>query len=160
MPRINTDEILREFGDWRNHTDVMKAGKIAVMRLKKYFLEGISFNQETTLCGRSIFRNIRKAHECGYKVEIYFVGLESAELAKERVAKRVLAGGHGIPDADVERRYLESLKNLKELILVCDLVVLYDNTTEFRRFAIYKSGKCVAVSRTVPEWYRDFIGKE
>lgn len=28
MPRVNTDEILREFGDWRNAGDVMTAGKI------------------------------------------------------------------------------------------------------------------------------------
>lgn len=27
MPRLNTDEILREFGDWRNTADVMAAGK-------------------------------------------------------------------------------------------------------------------------------------
>lgn len=30
MPRVNTDEILKEFGDWRNAVDVMRAGKIAV----------------------------------------------------------------------------------------------------------------------------------
>jgi len=70
-----------------------------------------------------------------------------------------MTGGHGIPDADVDRRYVESLKSLQELIPVCDLVALYDNTTEFRRFAIYKSGKRVAVSRTLPEWYRAFVLK-
>ncbi len=26
MPRVNTDEILREFGDWRDMADVMAAG--------------------------------------------------------------------------------------------------------------------------------------
>lgn len=35
--RINTDEILKEFGDWRNPADLMKAGKIAVQRLNEYF---------------------------------------------------------------------------------------------------------------------------
>ena len=30
MPRINTDEILRGFGDWRNTADLMKAGRIAI----------------------------------------------------------------------------------------------------------------------------------
>ena len=29
MPRVNTDEILREFGDWRNPADLAKAGKVA-----------------------------------------------------------------------------------------------------------------------------------
>ena len=29
MPRVNTDEIVKELGDWRNTSDVLKAGKIA-----------------------------------------------------------------------------------------------------------------------------------
>lgn len=52
MPRVNVDEILREFGDWKNTTDVMAAGKIAVEKIARYFNEEITFNQETTLCGR------------------------------------------------------------------------------------------------------------
>lgn len=54
MPRVNTDEILREIGDWRNMGDVVAAGKIAVRKLSQYFDEEITFNQETTLCGKSI----------------------------------------------------------------------------------------------------------
>ncbi len=27
IPTVNTDEILRDFGDWRNTTDIMTAGK-------------------------------------------------------------------------------------------------------------------------------------
>ena len=44
MPRINTDEILREFGDWKNTSDLMKAGRIAVERLNSYLSAGITFN--------------------------------------------------------------------------------------------------------------------
>ena len=33
MPRINTDEIVKFFGDWKNLSDVMKAGRIAVNRI-------------------------------------------------------------------------------------------------------------------------------
>lgn len=29
MLRVNTDEILREFGDWRNPKDLIMAGKLA-----------------------------------------------------------------------------------------------------------------------------------
>ena len=49
MPRVNTDEILREIGDWRNMIDVMTEGKMAVKKIARYFDEGITFNQETTL---------------------------------------------------------------------------------------------------------------
>ena len=59
--RINLDEIVRSFGDWRNPEDVGKAGKLAIKKIENYFNEGISFNQETTLCGKSIIaKRIRK----------------------------------------------------------------------------------------------------
>jgi len=66
-----TDEILREFGDWRNISDLMKAGKIAVKRLNEYLVGGITFNQETTLCGKSIIKTIEKAKILGYFVELH-----------------------------------------------------------------------------------------
>ena len=51
MPRINTDEIVREFGKWDNPIDVMKAGKIAIKKINDLFDAEVTFNQETTLCG-------------------------------------------------------------------------------------------------------------
>lgn len=36
---------------------------------------------------------------------------------------------------------------------LCDLAALYDNTNEFRRFAIYKNGNIARLSKNVPEWY-------
>ncbi len=154
LPRVNTDEIVKELGDWKNVTDVMRAGKIAVKRIDEYFSQGISFNQETTLCGHSIFRNMQRAKQQGYVIELFYVGLDSAEIAKERIAKRVERGGHGIPDEDVERRYVESLKNLRRAIELCDLVSINDNTETMRRFAIYRNGQLCLLSRNVPEWFR------
>lgn len=67
------------------------------------FDNGLSFNQETTLCGNSIIHNIKKAKELEYTIQMHYVGVQSAEIAKERVHQRVLAGGHGIPDSDIEQ---------------------------------------------------------
>ncbi|WP_343208488.1 AAA family ATPase [Anaerolentibacter hominis] len=157
IPRINTDEILREFGDWRNTADLMKAGKIAVERLNSYLKKGITFNQETTLCGHTIFHTIRQAKEAHYVIELHYVGVNSPTIAKQRVADRVVMGGHGIPDKDVDKRFFESLKNLHEIIELCDLAALYDNTNEFRRFAIYKGGELVIISKELPEWYQKWL---
>lgn len=44
MKRVNTDEIVKEIGDWRNLSDVIRAGKVAVKLIDQYFTEGISFN--------------------------------------------------------------------------------------------------------------------
>ena len=65
MPRINTDEIVKELGDWQDTSILITAGKKAVKLLNQYLTEGISFNQETTLCGKSILRNIKKAKDVG-----------------------------------------------------------------------------------------------
>ena len=155
MARINVDEIVRGIGSWKNSTDVMKAGKIAVKRLDEYFKQGVSINQETTLCGKSIFRNIKRAKELGYFVEMYYVGLDSAETAKKRVKERVKAGGHGIPEKDIERRYYESIKQLKEVLLMCDIVEIYDNTVAFTKVATFEKGKCFFKNTNMPKWMKE-----
>lgn len=160
MPRLNVDEIVRETGSWNNSEDVMKAGIAAVRLIKEYFDKGLSFNQETTLCGRSIFQNIRMARELGYEIVLYYVGLDSAETAKKRVAQRVMNGGHGIPDADIERRFEKSLRNLKTVINLCDRVELYDNTDMFQQIAVIEKGKCVDAAENSPLWCRDFINQK
>lgn len=153
MPRVNTDDIVRSFGDWKIPSDVMKAGKIAVGRIKDYFEQGITFNQETTLCGNGIIRNIEKAKSLGYQIELHYVGVNSVDIAKERIAYRVAHGGHGIPDADVERRYEESFKNLRKILKLCNLTIMYDNTDSFNRFAIYENGMLHTLAGEQPEWY-------
>ena len=152
MPRVNMDEIVREFGSQKNESDAFKAGKIAVGKISSYFREALSFNQEVTLCGQSIWKNIEKAHELGYQVEMYYVGEASVEIAKERVALRVKKGGHGIPDKDIERRFVESIENLPRAIRVCDIVEIYDNTNSFERVARYEQGKCLLRTVTNLSW--------
>lgn len=159
MPRVNADEILRDFGDWRNHCDLMKAGKIAVRKMHEYFEKEITFNQETTLCGKSIISIIRNAKAKGYLIELHYIGLDSLEIAKMRVQHRAANGGHGIPDEDIEKRYKETFKNLEIVIPLCDLTVLYDNTEKIRRFAIYKNGKLLRLSKWLPKWYSNLTDK-
>lgn len=60
IEKINFDETLREIGDWRDNKAVVEAGKIVIEKINDYFNRGISFSQETTLCGKSIFRNIQR----------------------------------------------------------------------------------------------------
>lgn len=153
MPRINVDEIVREIGNWQNTNDIFKAGKLAVQKIKNYFEKGITFNQETTLCGKSVIKNILKAKELGYSIELHYIGVESVEIAKERVKHRVEQGGHGIPPNDIEKRYVETFKQLNSILKDCNLIAFYDNTTEFRRFAICKNGKLVRISHKVPRWF-------
>lgn len=155
LHRVNADEILKEFGDWRNPKDSMEAGRIAVKRIRKYLKDGASFCQETTLCGRGVVRNIVAAKDSGYKVGIIYVGVEGPEIAVSRVQQRVQAGGHGVDPADVRRRYDESLSNINAVLDRCDGVLFFDNTHAFRPVGIFngRSLQMINSLEDTPKWF-------
>lgn len=66
--RINTDEMVARIGSWQDENLQMKCAREAVKLIRTYLNEGISFNQETTLSGKSIIRNIQTDKE---KVFLY-----------------------------------------------------------------------------------------
>ena len=158
LNRVNSDEILKENGgDWRSVSDQSRAMSEAVLRIKEYFREGVSFNQESTLTGKSIISNIRKAKELGYSVQMYYVGLDSADLAIQRVKNRVSEGGHGIDEPTIRSRYNTSLENLIEAVKLCDSVAVYDNSGMFKDVGRTENGvwvefdkQCEWLNRTFP----------
>ena len=56
-----------------------------------------------------------------------------------------------------QRRYVESFEHLNRIKGMCDLVVLYDNTTVFKRFAIYKKGNLHTIMNEVPNWFQKYV---
>ena len=88
-----------------------------------------------------------------FYVELHYVGVESVDIAKKRVAHRVSVGGHGIPEEDIERRYTETFNNLNEIISKCDRISFYDNTNEFECFAIIEGGTTVILVNDIPDWF-------
>ena len=136
--RINTDEIVYSFGDWKSSIDQIKAGKIAIQLRNKCFLKEKSFNEETTLTGKTILKIIDKAKNLGYKIHLYYIGIGNPEIAKERVKNRIARGGHGISSNLIEKRYYESLQNLEKILSKCDLIEIYDNSVKFYRIFYYE----------------------
>ena len=99
-------------------------------KVEDLVIAGESFALETTLSGKGYGRRIRRWQSNGYFVELFFLQLDSADLAVERVAKRVGEGGHNIPEKVVRRRFLAGNKNFdivyKSLV---DIWALYDAST-------------------------------
>lgn len=141
MPRVNPDEIVRELGGSDlSDADQIRAGREALRRINKLFDEHRSFNQETTLTGRTALKNIQRAHDDGYRVLLYYIGIASPEKAIERIEHRVKIGGHSIDNQAVRRRYRASLQNLSLVLDLCDEVLVFDNTTEFTAIAQWERG--------------------
>ena len=69
-----------------------------------------------------------KAKELGYEIHLRYVGVESPEIAKERVKKRIAMGGHGVSDDTIERRFSGAIENFKKIFSYCDTINIYDNS--------------------------------
>lgn len=148
--RINTDEMVARIGSWKNENLQIRCAREAIQLIKSYILNSISFNQETTLCGKSIIRNIKCAKRNNFHIKLNYILVNSPEIAKDRVALRVKKGGHGISKDVIERRYYDSLKNLKEVIKICDETTIYDNTHNFKGIAFFEYGKLIWKDEYIP----------
>ncbi|EPY2289040.1 zeta toxin family protein [Clostridium sporogenes] len=157
--RINTDEMVARIGSWKDNNLQIKCAREAVKLIKQYILEQISFNQETTLSGKSIIKNIKFAKEKDFYIIMNYIGVEDPEVAKERVKIRVSKGGHGIPDKDIERRYYDSLNNLNNVIEMCDEVNIYDNTEVLREIIYLKNDKIIWKDKKIPNWANNILEK-
>jgi predicted ABC-type ATPase len=144
--KINPDELALEYGN------IFAGGKAALKMRAKCLEENISFYQETTFTGKSILKSVDEAKARGYGINLIYVCVDSAEIAIERVANRVKAGGHDIPKNDIIRRYPESLKNLYEQICKFDSARLIDNTQEYTRLLEYVNNDIVFIKEKLPLW--------
>lgn len=57
--RINTDEMVARIGSWKDSNLQIKCAREAVKLIDNCIKNDISFNQETTLSGKIIVRNIK-----------------------------------------------------------------------------------------------------
>ena len=127
---VNADEIARGLSPFNVESVAFEAGRLMLQRIDYLLEKGISFTIETTLSTRSYVQLIRRAQQMGYVVGLYYFWIPSAAMSKERVALRVLKGGHNIPPNVIERRYGRSVENLvKRYISVCDYFTIFNNAT-------------------------------
>lgn len=96
-------------------------------RLERAVADGDSHAFETTLGGHSVPAAIAAAAGT-HDVLMWFCGLASPELHIARVAARVRAGGHDIPEAKIRGRYPAALRNLIALMPRLAQLQVYDNS--------------------------------
>lgn len=99
-----------------------------------------NFAFETTLSAKSYLGFIKRAKKNGYNVALIYLWLNSFDIAKQRVAKRVSEGGHNIPEDVIERRYYRGLKNLGIFFDIVDDWFCFDNSNGEYELIAKKSG--------------------
>ena len=114
---LNADLIAAGLSPFAPEREAVAASQIFLERLNKLEQGERSFALETTLAARSYKDRIRNWKSLGFTVNLMFLWLPSPEFAIQRVAERVIQGGHNIPEPDIRRRYDRGLKNLFNVYL-------------------------------------------
>jgi len=128
---LNADEIARGLSPLAPERAQLEAGRIMLERVRRFISAGRDFGMETTLSGRTYRDIFRDARERGYSIHLDFLILPEVGDSIKRVADRVEAGGHNVPEPDLRRRFRLGLQNLFSLYRpLLDSWALYDNSEQ------------------------------
>ena len=112
---VNADLIAGGLSVFDPDLAAMAAGRVMLARLKELAARHADFAFETTLASRSFAPWIADLMAAGYRFHLLFLWLPSPDLAVARVADRVQAGGHDVPEETIRRRYRAGLRNFFSL---------------------------------------------
>ena len=150
---VNADIMAADLNPRNVDAVAIQASRLMLERLKVLSVRNIDFafesthqaklgkSSKTTICAtrcaaRTFARFLKECKSKGYRINLVYVWLESAELAVARVAKRVESGGHNIPTDTIIRRYERGRKNFLELYsLIADRWIVYDNSKQRQKIA-------------------------
>lgn len=116
------------------HAD-FRAGRLMLQEIHNNIRQGNSFAFETTLSGRSYAKLIPQWQQQGYYVKLFFLQLDSLDLALSRVQCRVQQGGYNIPEAVIKRRFHNGIENFEQLYKhLVDEWLIYNNSGKYPQF--------------------------
>jgi predicted ABC-type ATPase len=139
----------------------LRAGRLAIARIKSLLEQKRSFAVETTLSGRFHLDVVKEAKSGGWNVGIVYIVLKAPTIAIARVRLRKLTGGHDVPAPDIRRRFRRSLANLASIYGVADKLVVLDNSSErlpMKRMLETDSGRIIFKRRPLPKWLTASLG--
>lgn len=122
-PYINADDIKRS----TCCTDLEAAVQAEHLR-RKAIDERIGFTFETVLSTRRNLDLLQFAKERGFFIRCVYVLTSNPMVNIMRVKARVAKGGHDVPREKILSRYEKALKLIPELVKICDVMHIYDNT--------------------------------
>lgn len=137
---------------------------IADFLRKKLLAEKKRFSFETVFSHVGKLDIMQEAAAQGYKVYLYYVSTESADINVYRVAARKEKGGHDVPEHLVRSRYQRSLNLLYEASQIAYQAFYFDNSEDGTDAALFahfkKSGDRKhwddIDEQSVPVWFQAY----
>lgn len=125
---VNADLIAAGLSPFAPDLAAFKAGRVMLETIADHARRGESFSFETTLSGLTYAQMIPVWRSSGYIVKLIFLSLPDVEIAIERVANRVIQGGHNVPEEVIRRRFTHGINNFDRYKSLVDSWQLYDNS--------------------------------
>lgn len=158
LPFVNADQLAEEL-----KLGAYEAAQVADEIRRTMLERRESFVMETVFSDPvgARLRFFEAASDEGYRVTLFFIGLESPELSAARVRARVKAGGHDVPIEKLMARYGPTLDDLERAIPRLPRIVVFDNSSyrePFRLLGEFRSGAWRPVAEA-PEvgWFGRFL---
>jgi len=95
----NVDLIAAGLAPLAPQTAAFRAGRLVLEEIERFANQRADFGFETTLSGRAYLGLIRELKNKGYELHIFFVSMPNVAVALSRIKKRVLLGGHDVPES-------------------------------------------------------------
>ncbi|MBI5588976.1 MAG: zeta toxin family protein [Deltaproteobacteria bacterium] len=126
---INPDVIAQqEFGDWNSPEAVIKAVNRAKEMREDCLSSKTSMAFETVFSTQEKVEFVRRASLAGFFIRLFFVCTNDPSINAQRVALRVMEGGHDVPIPKIISRYYRSISNCIEASPWIDRAYFYDNS--------------------------------
>lgn len=131
-------QYFEKVGEYTNADDVVASTGMDIIEAAKFVddkrYSAINANNdltfETVLSSEYKMDIIRKAKEQGYFIKCIFILTVDPLINVARVEARVADGGHDVARDKIISRYYKSLAHIKDLIELCDILHVYDNSKE------------------------------
>ncbi len=148
---INADEIKKNL-----KCSDLEAAQLAEKQREDHVEQMSEFCFETVLSTERNLKLLKKAREKGYFIRCYYILTADPMINVWRVRSRVEAGGHDVPEEKIIERYDRALELVKELVKICDVCHIYDNSGS-EPFRILKKRKEEIYFDECPDWYLEDI---
>jgi predicted ABC-type ATPase len=129
LPRssfVNADLIAQQRWPDDPETHSYDAARIAAATREALITQREPFIAETVFSHPSKLDLLRDANGAGYYTAVHVVLVPEA-LAVARVAARVVAGGHAVPEEKIRGRYRRLWPLVADAIVLADTATVYDN---------------------------------
>ena len=148
---INADEIKKHL-----KCSDLEAAQLAERQREEHIEQMSEFCFETVLSTERNIKLLEKARQKGYFIRCYYILTVDPMINVLRVKSRVEAGGHDVPEEKIITRYDRALSLVKDLVKICDVCHIYDNSgsTPFR---IFKKRKELVYYDECVDWYYEDI---